>query len=159
MKSKTKSIFVLMIAITVTLAAVSCKTVDIESARDNVSIVSEEGQTKFILSNLQFEANSAEITPETANTLDYLKLLLKNYDGEEVIITGHAANIGDESAIMAISQERAEAVAAYLIKNKTFKADAITTVGKGASEPVGDDDTAEENRRVEIDVVGYQMEE
>ncbi|MDC7234300.1 MAG: OmpA family protein [Spirochaetales bacterium] len=156
MKSKMKTIAFLLVLL---VAAASCKTVDIESAKENVSVVNEEGQTKFILSNLQFEANSAEITPETANTLDYLKLLLKNYDGEEVIITGHAANVGDESAIMAISKERAEAVAAYLIKNKTFKAEAITTVGKGASEPIGDDDTAKENRRVEIDVVGYQMEE
>lgn len=154
MSRKVKS---LVIVIMVALGIVSCKSVDVEKAQQNIEVVNENGQTRLILSNLHFEGNSAEITDEAANTLDYLKTILVGYQGEAVIITGHAANIGDESAIQAISEERAEAVADYLVKKRTFKSEKITVVGKGASEPIGSDDKAPENRRVEIDIVGYDL--
>lgn len=73
------------------------------------------------------------------------------------MITGHAANIGDKSAIDAISLARAEAVSDYLVAKKTFKSDVITVKGKGASEPIGSDDKAQANRRVEISILGYEM--
>lgn len=156
MKITLKSIAIMVL---VSLAVMSCKTVDVEKAQDNIEVVNKDGQTKLILSNLQFEANSAEMTKDIANTLDYLKTILVGYQGEEVIITGHAANIGDESAINAISLERATTVANYLIKKKTFSYEDITVLGKGASEPIGEDDKSEENRRVEINIVGYEIQE
>lgn len=151
-----KLVLILIIAV---MAVISCKSVDVdvEKAKENIDVVHEDGQTKLILSNLQFAANSAEISAEAANTLDYLKTVLVGYQGEEVIISGHAANVGDESAIVAISEKRAQAVTDYLINNKTFKSDVITTMGKGASEPIGSDDKAAENRRVEINIVGYTL--
>lgn len=154
MKINLKTILILIFA---AMAIISCKTIDVEKAQNSLEIVQEDGQTKFILSKLQFEPNSAEITPDIANTLDYLKTILKSYDGESVLITGHAANIGDKSAIDAISLKRATTVADYLVDNKTFENENITIVGRGASEPIGNDDKAEENRRVEISIQGYEM--
>lgn len=150
-----KIIFFLMIV--ATLAAVSCKSMEEEKAKENIKIIQEDEKTKLVLFNLQFAPNSSEITDEIENTLDYLKKIIVGYEGEEVIITGHAANIGDKSAIEAISLKRAQAVANYLVENQTFSTEVITVTGKGASEPIGLDDTAEENRRVEISIIGFDL--
>jgi OOP family OmpA-OmpF porin len=57
---------------------------------------------------------------------------------------------------MALSQRRANAVKQYLV-SKGIEANRIYTEGKGKTQPVADNRTAEgrqKNRRVEIEVIG-----
>jgi len=72
----------------------------------------------------------------------------------KIRITGHIDTSATEAADENLSQERADAVAAYLI-GKGVARKRITSVGAGAEQPVGDNATPSgqaKNRRIEITV-------
>jgi OOP family OmpA-OmpF porin len=67
-------------------------------------------------------------------------------------IIGHTDADGDAEANRKLSQDRAEEVRQYLIQNGV-EAQRVKATGKGESEPVADNKTAEGramNRRVEV---------
>jgi len=67
---------------------------------------------------------------------------------------GHTDNVGNASANLKLSQQRADAVRLQLIKNGVNPSN-ITSIGYGDSKPIADNSTAEGrelNRRTEIEV-------
>ncbi|MBP5575809.1 MAG: OmpA family protein, partial [Treponema sp.] len=81
--------------------------------------------------------------------------LLKKYSND-LLITGHCAERGTASARQKLSEERAEAVASYLIGLGVRDEYHIFTQGKGSKEPVASNKTEEgraKNRRVEITIM------
>ena len=67
-------------------------------------------------------------------------------------ISGHTDNTGNAAANVALSDARAKAVVAYLIK-QGIAADALTAKGYGADKPIannGTEDGRARNRRVEF---------
>ena len=83
------------------------------------------------------------------------KILVKNKD-KMVLITGHTADAGTSTEQMALSFERARAVADALVDQRV-NGKQLMIDGKGASEPVAPNDTPEnkaKNRRVEIKILG-----
>jgi OOP family OmpA-OmpF porin len=75
---------------------------------------------------------------------------------EVIVAVGHTDSIGSHEYNMALSQRRANAVKQYLV-SKGIEANRIYTEGKGKTQPVADNRTAEgrqKNRRVEIEVIG-----
>jgi len=76
---------------------------------------------------------------------------------KSVTITGHTDNVGPAEFNQKLSEQRAQAVADYIISLGADPAK-ITVVGKGETQPVAENSTAEgraKNRRVEVDVVGF----
>jgi len=70
----------------------------------------------------------------------------------EIEITGHTDNTGDVDYNLALSKNRAEAVARYLI-NKNIQSQRIKTMGYGITKPITENNSPEgkaKNRRVEI---------
>ena len=70
-------------------------------------------------------------------------------------ISGHTDNQGDHDKNVALSQERAQAVADYLA-NKGIDSARLTAVGYGPDRPIADNSTKDgraKNRRVEFEVV------
>jgi OOP family OmpA-OmpF porin len=75
---------------------------------------------------------------------------------EVIIIVGHTDSTGNAAANQRLSVQRAEAAKAYLV-SKGIERNRIYTEGKGATQPVADNRTAEgraKNRRIEVEVVG-----
>lgn len=109
---------------------------------------------KWILVGVNFEFNSAKITPESYPILiDAVKTLLRNND-IKVEIQGYTDNIGSESYNMKLSQRRAEAVKEFL-QSKGVSGNRLRAVGFGESNPVADNKTAEGramNRRIEFKI-------
>lgn len=108
---------------------------------------------KITLRGIYFEFNEAEIEAESKPTLDRAIKILKDNPTIDVMIEGHTDWIGSESYNQQLSQRRADAVKAYLVREGGIDPDRITTVGKGESEPIASNETEEGrslNRRIEF---------
>lgn len=117
--------------------------------------IAPEGLTLSI-ENIQFEAESAILQPYAKQQLQNIATILTQFPNNELLITGHTALAGTEYGRQVLSEQRANAVAEYLIKLGVKTNNEITTQGKGASDPVADNDTPSnkaKNRRVEITIL------
>ena len=126
--------------------------IDVEK---NVKIISFEemidNQIPVPISNLFFSTGSSRLKRLSFAELDRLFDILKKTP-LRVEITGHTDNIGSEEINLDLSQKRADQVKKYLVK-KGCNPERIETVGKGALEPISDNESNEgrqKNRRVTI---------
>ena len=107
---------------------------------------------KVKIERLYFATNKTYILPQSEQAMaDLANFLLENAS-VSVRITGHTDAVGTDEANQILSEGRANAVKADLVK-RGVKADRITTEGKGEKEPVASNDTEEGralNRRVEF---------
>lgn len=103
-----------------------------------------------------FDFDKAVLKPEGKAKLDELTSKLGDINLEVIIAVGHTDSVGTDAYNQKLSIRRAEAVKAYII-TKNVEANRVYTEGKGETQPVADNKTAEgrsKNRRVEIEVVG-----
>ena len=106
-------------------------------------------------SNVTFAVDSGDLNSGFYPVLDSVGLVLKEFDQTFVEVAGHTDSTGAEQYNQALSERRAESVAAYL-KSRPMRADRLVTVGAGEKHPVADNTTADgraANRRVEITIV------
>ncbi len=102
---------------------------------------------------ITFGTNSAELTGESAASLDVLARALQSdaLAGFSFKVEGHADARGDADANQKLSQLRAESVANYLVSHAGLLPERLMPVGKGSSEPMNKARVdAPENRRVTI---------
>ena len=119
---------------------------------DNKGPVAKPGPGKASLL-ITFVANSAELSPETMATLDVLARALQSdtLAGFTFKVEGHADPRGDAARNLVLSQERADAVANYLVTKHAILSERLQPVGKGSSELLNKTRVdAPENRRVTI---------
>ena len=103
-----------------------------------------------------FDFDKAIVKPAGQAALDELLMKLQGMNTEVMVTVGHTDSIGSDAYNQKLSQRRAEAVKAYLV-SKGVDASRVYTEGKGESQPVADNKTAEgraKNRRVTVEVVG-----
>ncbi|XXF75322.1 kelch repeat-containing protein [Myxococcaceae bacterium GXIMD 01537] len=101
---------------------------------------------------VSFAVGLSEIQGDGARVLDLVVAQLKARPDVSVRIEGHTDNSGPEALNRTLSQERAEAVRAYLIQ-QGIAGSRLEARGYGPSRPVASNDTPEgrsENRRVEF---------
>jgi len=106
----------------------------------------------IILKNVFFESGSAELKTASLTELNKLKKLLATNVGLNIQINGHTDNVGTEVDNLSLSENRAKAVADYLIE-QGIAADRLSYKGFGESEPIDSNDTEEgrkNNRRTEF---------
>lgn len=102
---------------------------------------------------LNFRVGSAEVAPENFPLLTRVQRAMRRFPGAPVQVAGHTDSQGNEAYNQALSERRAQAVAAYLIANTEWTEDLVTAVGYGESQPVASNDTAAgraQNRRIDI---------
>lgn len=101
---------------------------------------------------VEFESGSANLTPTGLGILDDIAGVLQGLGNKAVTITGHTDNVGNPTANLALSNERAEAVKKYLI-DQNIHAARFSTTGKGDTDPIASNDDEEgrtRNRRIEF---------
>lgn len=102
---------------------------------------------------IYFDTGSDRIRPESTPTLKEIGTMLREHAELKLVIEGHTDNVGDAAANMKLSQDRAEAVRAYLLNTYSIAGGRLTAKGMGASKPAVPNTTAEgrqQNRRVEL---------
>jgi outer membrane protein OmpA-like peptidoglycan-associated protein len=107
-----------------------------------------------------FVTGKSELLPIAREKLDAVAKAIKDLDsGESVLIEGHTDSQGADSANLALSQARADAVREYLI-SRGVPQDKVRSIGRGEQQPVASNDSPEgraNNRRVEIVIQNAQQ--
>lgn len=109
----------------------------------------EKGK-EVILSNIYFDTDKYELKPASYTELNKLVELLKANSQYSITISGHTDNVGNKSHNLRLSENRAKAVAKYLI-SKGISEDRVIAVGYGSSQPIANNNSEEgrmKNRRV-----------
>jgi outer membrane protein OmpA-like peptidoglycan-associated protein len=99
-----------------------------------------------------FAFDKATLTPEGEHLLDQAVKTMQDNPSITVTCEGYTDSVGSDAYNLKLSQRRADAAKAYLVK-KGIAASRIKTKGHGKADPVASNATAEgraENRRVEI---------
>lgn len=102
--------------------------------------------------NIQFEFNSAKITPDGGDALQQLSIAMKSeqLQGSRFMIEGHTDAKGSAKYNLDLSTRRAQSVVGYL-KSQGIDVGRLEPVGKGFNELLNEEDPlAAENRRVRI---------
>jgi len=123
------------------------------SGLKNVDVKTTSRGVTITAGALNFPADSAQITAETAKRLDAIGNLLKGYADKKMLVEGHTADVGDKASQLDLSKKRAQAVADYLVRKGAVKTSQLKIEGKGGTVPLAGNDTDEgraKNRRVEI---------
>ncbi|RYY80571.1 MAG: hypothetical protein EOO69_01340 [Moraxellaceae bacterium] len=108
--------------------------------------------------NITFPTNSASISPSFYNTLDKVASTLAEDTKTAIVVSGHTDSTGSDSINLPLSQNRANAVASYLV-SKGVSSNRINAQGYGSAQPVASNATAEgkqQNRRVELSIYARQ---
>jgi outer membrane protein OmpA-like peptidoglycan-associated protein len=104
---------------------------------------------------LHFANGKALLSPEGMEAIRQVARSLKTYAGTyDLRVTGHTSSQGPRAFNLALSQKRAEAVAAVLVA-EGLPASRIQSIGKGPDQPIADNGTPQgqaRNRRVEIEL-------
>ena len=111
--------------------------------------------THFILENVYFNTGSAILKPESFTALNNLLEVMKLKQSLIIEIGGHTDNVGNETSNLTLSQDRAESVKSYLIKNG-ISSNRISAKGYGQNQPIADNSTVEgkaKNRRTEVKII------
>jgi outer membrane protein OmpA-like peptidoglycan-associated protein len=116
--------------------------------------ITKEDQVKItsIASKIYFETGKATLKTESYAQLDALILILNKYEGAILIIEGHTDNVGEDAYNMTLSQQRTDAVKAYLM-SKGIMESRLVAIGYGETRPVDDNNKSTgraKNRRVEL---------
>ena len=103
-----------------------------------------------------FDFDKSIVKPNGKKALDDLIANLRGMNTEVMVTVGHTDSVGTAEYNEKLSVRRAEAVKAYLVSTG-IDASRIYTEGKGETQPLADNNTAEgrqQNRRVTVEVVG-----
>ncbi len=102
---------------------------------------------------IYFDTGSDTIRPESTPTLKEIAAMLKEHGDLKLTIEGHTDNVGKPEANLALSEQRAAAVKAYLVASEGIDAERLATTGLGDTKPATPNATPEgrqQNRRVEL---------
>jgi len=126
----------------------------VSSLQEAGKVTQEQNQMVITLNgSVLFEQGSSTLMPIAREHLREVATALQDADPQgRIVIEGHTDSAGKTALNEQLSQARAESVRRYLVEEGLDQAQ-VLAVGKGESEPVAPNDTAEgraNNRRVEI---------
>lgn len=114
----------------------------------------DTGLVTKLKSDILFDTGKSNVKGTAQGNLKQMAEIMKKYPENVLTIKGYTDSTGSDAVNTTLSQNRADAVKAQLVASG-LPSDVISTVGRGPSDPVGDNKTAagrKQNRRVEIEV-------
>jgi outer membrane protein OmpA-like peptidoglycan-associated protein len=110
---------------------------------------------RFVLQDLRFSPDSADIEAGTRQVLDDVANVLREHPSANIRVEGHTDATGSPEANRILSQSRADVTKRYLVE-RGVQEGRIQTIGFGADRPLAPNESAEgraKNRRTELIVV------
>ncbi len=108
------------------------------------------------MSDVLFDTAKSSLRPLAREKLAKVAGIVSGHPGLRLDVEGHTDSVGGDDYNQRLSEQRGEAVRAYLT-NQGMAAGSVTAKGFGKSHPVASNDTAEgrqQNRRVELVISG-----
>jgi outer membrane protein OmpA-like peptidoglycan-associated protein len=109
-------------------------------------------EAKIVTHGITFDIDKSDIKPESMGTLNMIVNVMKSNPDLKFEVDGHTDNTGQAAHNLTLSQQRADAVKAQLVK-MGISDSRLTTKGFGDTKPISDNDSPEgkaNNRRVEF---------
>lgn len=128
---------------------------NLEPVNIDVQLKSAREGESFVLNNLYYATNSAEVKSESRVVLESFSTYLKEHPGMQIEISGHTDNVGKLEDNMALSSNRAFSVKSIL-EEFGVEAARIQAKGYGPTLPVADNSTEAGralNRRTEFKIL------
>ena len=119
------------------------------SASDMLKAINAQGRISL---HILFDTGKATIRPDSDGVIAQILELLKTNPQLKLAIEGHTDNVGNAKANLKLSQDRAAAVMAALVK-QGIAANRLGSAGFGQDKPVADNKTEDgrsKNRRVDL---------
>lgn len=117
-----------------------------------ITVQKAEKGKSFVIDNLHYKTNSAEITSESKAVLNAFAVYLLENPSIHVEIQGHTDNVGNPKDNEALSRDRAYSVKQYLEEQKV-PGKQVAAQGFGPNKPIADNKTEAgraQNRRTEF---------
>jgi len=108
------------------------------------------------MGDVLFDFGKYDLRPEAREKLAKLSGIILGHPGLNLAVEGHTDNVGSDEVNQKLSEQRAESVRGYLIK-QGLADNTVTSRGFGKTTPVADNSSVagrQKNRRVEIVVSG-----
>ncbi len=130
-------------------------TSDYEEINSDILLIAIKKDAIIPLQNILFDANKSTIKPNSNHELKRLVNFLKSNPNLIVEISGHTNGLCADSFADELSQNRADAIAAFLLDNQ-IPSNQINTKGYGKAKPIATNDTfvgRRKNQRVELKIL------
>ena len=108
------------------------------------------------VSDVLFDTGSASLKPGAREKLARVVGVIASHPGLRIAVEGHADSVGTADFNQRLSEQRAQAVHDYLVRDGVPQG-VVGTAGFGESQPVASNDSSagrQQNRRVELVVTG-----
>ena len=127
-----------------------------------LNMVTESITSRLKFESIEFDNGSSELKASMYVDLDKLSDFLLDNPDFKLKISGHTDSDGGFDFNMDLSNNRANAIAEYIVYFGKISAARIETYGYGSSQPIVEEVTEEDkalNRRVEFELYRPSMEE
>lgn len=121
----------------------------------NIPLQPIEAGASVVLKNIFFDSKKFDLQENSMAELDKVVQLMTENPKLTIMISGFTDNVGQAPDNLALSNNRAKAVVAYL-QQKGIAAKRLLAKGFGETNPIADNNTAEgraQNRRTELSII------
>lgn len=119
------------------------------SANDLLDALNRDGHVALYIN---FDTGKSTIKPDSQKIINQVVEMIKNSPALKLSIEGHTDNVGNPKSNKTLSEDRAKAVVAAIVK-QGIDAKRLSSAGFGQDKPVADNKTEDgkaKNRRVEL---------
>lgn len=120
---------------------------------EQAQVLRKSGDIIIRLVGTSFPVGKATIEPYVFGLLKTVMAAVRVYPEAQVTIEGHTDAFGGDELNMRLSQERADAVRAYMLANMEISESRIAATGYGETQPIANNETKEgraKNRRIDL---------
>lgn len=105
------------------------------------------------LTGINFGVGRSTVAAASEPLLKKVQEAIARFPGASIVVEGHTDSNGSDSQNLLLSQDRADAVKDYLVRNAGVNVERISSIGYGEARPVASNETSEgraRNRRIDL---------